>query len=242
MMFDYDYDDCFYEPSEFDEKVEEFKDYLRQSVKEEVQQKIERLEKENAELRGVRDNWDKVKRGYEAKQIELERKIADCEYDVKRKRLEGLFEACGMNVILYSAYPKAVYKTKCDKCDENRKVSFYSPSGREYKEDCECAKYYLKYSPSAYYCTEFRVNRHKTKENPYPLMMWFKKYKDCSDDYDGYTYDSSNLCKCIYNGEDFAELEERKTSIYFRDEEDCQKYCDWLNNKNGITDDMEDKR
>ena len=94
MMFDYDYDDCFYEPSEFDEKVEEFKDYLRQSVKEEVQQKIERLEKENAELRGVRDNWDKVKRGYEAKQIELERKIADCEYDVKRKRLEGLFEAC----------------------------------------------------------------------------------------------------------------------------------------------------
>ena len=31
----YDYED-YYEPSEFDEKVEEFKDYLRKSVKQET--------------------------------------------------------------------------------------------------------------------------------------------------------------------------------------------------------------
>ena len=146
-----------------------------------------------------------------------------------------------MNVILYRVDYRYVYKPKCDKCDENRKIHFSSPSGREYEEDCECAKRYLKYLPKPYYCTEFRVNRHKTKENPYPLMMWFKKYNDYSDDYDGYTYDASDLCRSIYNGEDFNEIEKRKTYTYFRDEEDCQRYCDWLNNKNGITDDMEVK-
>ena len=38
----YDYED-YYEPSEFDEKVEEFKDYLRQSIKEETLNEIEKL-------------------------------------------------------------------------------------------------------------------------------------------------------------------------------------------------------
>lgn len=47
MYPDYDY----YEPSEFDSKVEELKDYLRVSVKGETQSKIERLESENNRLR-----------------------------------------------------------------------------------------------------------------------------------------------------------------------------------------------
>ena len=49
-MSNWDFDD-YYEPSEFDEKVEEFKDYLRESVKEETQNKIKRLEADNQRLR-----------------------------------------------------------------------------------------------------------------------------------------------------------------------------------------------
>lgn len=41
----------YYEPSEFDEKVEEFKDYLRESVKKDTLDKIERLTNENNTLR-----------------------------------------------------------------------------------------------------------------------------------------------------------------------------------------------
>lgn len=40
----------YYEPSEFDAKVEELKDYFRESVKNETQSKIERLESENKRL------------------------------------------------------------------------------------------------------------------------------------------------------------------------------------------------
>lgn len=41
----------YYEPSEFDEKVEEFKNYLRESVKKDTLDQIDRLEKENKKLR-----------------------------------------------------------------------------------------------------------------------------------------------------------------------------------------------
>lgn len=51
----YDYED-YYEPSEFDEKVEEFKDYLRKSVKQETQDTIEKLNSENQKLKQQNDN------------------------------------------------------------------------------------------------------------------------------------------------------------------------------------------
>lgn len=234
----YDYED-YYEPSEFDEKVEEFKGYLRESVKKETQELIEKLQKENAELRDVKDNWESVKRDYESKQRELQREIYACKQNAARMRLDQLFESCGMNVILYRPSSFSVYKQKCDKCDDNRYIHYKSPSGRDNKEECECAKSFLKYKPSPEYLCEFRVNRYGSDSKKYPLMMWFKKYRDYADDYDGYTYDSSNLCKFVYDNQDFEEIrKERKTSVYFRDEKKCQEYCDYLSKLNGVTEDM----
>lgn len=50
----YDYED-YYETSEFDEKIEEFKDYLRESVKKETQDKIENLNIENQRLKKLNE-------------------------------------------------------------------------------------------------------------------------------------------------------------------------------------------
>lgn len=231
----------YYEPSEFDKKVEEFKDYLRESVKKETQELIEKLQKENAELRDVRDNWESVKRNYENKKRELQKEISNCKYEAARMRLEELFEFCGMNVILYRPTGEYVYNPKCNKCDNDRYIHFKSPSGKDYKEDCTCAKRFWKYKPEPYYCSEFRVNR-RSDTVKFPIMMWFKKYKDYNHDYDGYTYDSSNFCRFIYNGEDFETVESNDKYAYFRDEEKCQEYCDYLNKKNGITDLMTTER
>ena len=46
----YDEED-FYEPSEFEEKVNELKNCLRESVKEETQREIERLQRDNERLK-----------------------------------------------------------------------------------------------------------------------------------------------------------------------------------------------
>lgn len=51
----YDYED-FYEPSEFDEKITELKDYLRDSVKQEIQDQIASLQRENENLKNENGN------------------------------------------------------------------------------------------------------------------------------------------------------------------------------------------
>ena len=53
-----DFED-YYEPSEFEQQVEEFKDSLRRSFKQETQELIERLRKENEELREFIEVFDK---------------------------------------------------------------------------------------------------------------------------------------------------------------------------------------
>lgn len=135
----YDYED-YYEPSEFDEKVEEFKDYLRQSIKEETQNEIEKLRKENEALQKIKRDWDNLVKEYEDKKRELEYKIRECESKASSKRLETLFEETGMNVIMYKPDYNHVYGKKCNKCDDDRYIHFSSPSGKDYTEDCECAK------------------------------------------------------------------------------------------------------
>lgn len=234
-----DFDDYYYEPSEFEQQVEEFKDSLRKAVRQETQDLIETLRQENEELREVRDNWEEVKRGYEAKQRELQNEIYACKQNVARMRLEQLFEMCEMNVILYRPSSFYVYKPKCNKCDDNRYVHYKSPSGKDNREDCECAKSFRKYEPCPEYLSEFRVNRYGSDNKQYPLLMWFKKYRDYKDDYDGYTYESSDLCRFVYNNEDFEEvMENHNTSVYFKDEEKCKEYCEFLSKLNGVTEDM----
>ena len=234
----WDYED-FYEPSEFDELVEEFKDGLRKSVKEEFQQELEKLKKENEQLREVKANWNKLQAEYENKNRELECKIYECKSNAARMRLEELFEHCDMSMILFKPGSNSVYLPKCSRCDDERYIHYKTPSGKDAKELCDCARSYIKFKPTAYYCTEFRMNRRTDDKNKYPLMMWYKRYRDYGSDYGGYEFDTSSICRFVFNGESFDEIaKEHGQNAFFRDEQKCQEYCDYLNEINGITDEM----
>jgi len=233
------YDEEYYgEPSEFEQQIDEFKASLYNCVKKEHKDKIEKLEKENQELQGVKKNWKSVESEYKSKIRELENEKTKLEQNAKRMRLEELFEG-EFNIILYRPTYIYVYSKKCDLCDDERKIKFLSPLGKEMKEDCECLKSHTKYEVKPYYCTEFRINRRREK-GEMPLLMWYKKYNDYSSDYDGYSYDSNDLVKKIYSPDmDFETISKKYTyTLYFKNKDDCQKYCDWLNVKNGVTDDM----
>ena len=229
-----EYED-YYELSEFDEKIEEFKDCLRKSIKEETQELIIKLQEENEKLKDVKNNWESIQHEYENKTKELQKEISNAKAFAARMRLKELFEFCGMNMVLYYPGYDYVYKPKCKKCDDDRNVHFKSPSGRDCKERCSCAEKFKKYSPKPYYCTEFRVDEHINSERKYPMLMWFRPY-DNNNSYDG--YEASYLCEFVYSGEAFEFVEENERRPFFRDKEQCQKYCNYLNNKNGITDDM----
>lgn len=62
----------YYEPSEFDEKIEEFKNYLKESVKKDTLDQIDRLTKENEKLR---DEVSTLKK--ENKELEDRNKVSD---------------------------------------------------------------------------------------------------------------------------------------------------------------------
>jgi len=215
------YDPEFYdEPSEFEQQVEEFKSALVKSVKTEYINEIDRLRKENSQLQETKRNFESIKNEYKNKENQLKIEKEQMERTVRQQRLADLMK--DFNVIMYQAKTKEAYKSKCNKCDENRQIHFCSPSGKEMTEQCECAKYKNKYIPTEHYCYEFRLDNYNNNNK---MLMWFKMKHE--DDYDWCGYESSTLAKTVYNSD--MKFEDMDHYTYFQSKEDCQKYCDWLN-------------
>lgn len=125
----WEYDTGYYEPSEFDEKCEELKDYLRESVTKELKEKLETLQKENERMKDIVANYDTKVRELEAAKEKFEfneRNLREqIGSDVRRERLSKLLE--GFQTTLYQIRNVGVEQPKCDKCDANRNVEFFSP-------------------------------------------------------------------------------------------------------------------
>ena len=220
----FDYDDFYEEPTEFDEQIAEFKAGLMKSVKQEFLDKMDRLEKENASLQDFKKRKEQMEREHQNALIEMRNYIEAETRRVKNAKLRTLLGehlTVGWGLKSIAARPP-----KCDKCDDNRRVHFKSPSGNELTEPCECDKAAHTYKPEELSLVKFymdsekktygeeRVERHFTKAS-----RWF------DSDYDEYV-DSSNIYE---EGTPFEEV--HHYGIVFLDKDTCQKYCDWLNEK-----------
>jgi len=216
------YDEFYQEPSEFEIQVDEFKTSLMKSVKEEFINEMEEIKKENEELQEVKTNFLAVKSDYETKKRQLENEYQTLKNNVRRERLVDLLK--DHKITLYKAYSKRVLPPKCDKCDSRRKIEYISPLGRKTHEECLCAESKTVYYPNEFVRYEFKLNRDGKD-----LSAWYRQY---SDDEDGFVYDSSIYADKIYNSEmKFEDL--KQYSTFFKTEEECQKYCDYLNSKEG---------
>lgn len=218
---DYDYYEEFYgETSEFAEKIEELKDSLMESVKDEIHTELVQLKKENLELQEIKNNFDEIKSKYRMKELEFERELESIEKKVRKERLSELTKDIQIN--RYKARVKRKEKLpKCDKCDEERKRWFTKPSGRPDYEFCECDEEYLVYHPERYIMVEFSDLDNKNM---------FYEIRTTYDDEEDYFYlsKSGTHAEAIYKeGMNYRDLNIRKT--FFDTEEDCRKYCDWLN-------------
>lgn len=213
------YEEDFYrEPSELEVQMEQFKESLMKSVKEEFVAEMERLKTENAVLQSVKKDFENIKRDYESKKYELENERNDLQRKVRRERLVDLLEE--HKVTMYKAYSKREYPKKCDKCDANRKIKYTTPLGREASEDCLCNKGKTVYFPQEFIRYEFRLNRDKNG-----LTAWYRQY---SDDEDGFVHESSIHADIIYSSDmRFEDL--KQYSTFFKTEEECMAYCEFLN-------------
>ena len=217
-MWDYpDYDDFYGEPSEFETQISEFKDSLKKSVSHEWIDKMNALEKENAELQEVKRNFEAIKSDYEKKKRECEwekeRVIKNAEYEARRTRLRDLMK--DVQKIFWDVSYTYKYGAKCDKCNDNRQISYKTPSGREAFEDCECAKRIQIVEPRMQMLYEIALR----DRNNSTVQTWFQEHKGDNDDY--YT-------RTDYFGEKITK-DKKKQRVTFIDQVEDKSFATVIN-------------
>ena len=221
----YEFDDYF-EPGEFDEKIEELKNELRESVKKEINDEIEKLRKENKELQGIKNNFESIKRGFERKKEECERVMKDAEHRAKHARLAELMEQ--MKLVLWSVTCETRYKRKCNKCDCWRNVKVTLPSGNTVSDTCICAKTARVYHPKENVLYEIA-------DRGLDFRVWYKERGDKGKEY--FIADTIAVIpsKIIDRNKNFEEINKKEVyGIFFTSFEECQEFCSYLNKKEGV--------
>ena len=210
----------YYEPSEFDILMDGFKDSIRENVKQEIKEKIERLEKENAELRDVKEKWEDVKRYHEEAICELKREKERVRKELESEKINKLLESLAFTA--YRPLAKTEMIPKCDKCDENRKIYFTSPMGRKMSEDCTCAARKVTYTPS-----EESLYRFYVRSSGEVSELVFTRKEE--GDWNRYDYWDA----LYFELPDDLEKVSPSCAV-FVNLSDCEKYCDYWNNKKTV--------
>ena len=234
----YEYDTGYYEPSGadifFDEMKEKFREYLTDDIKYE----LERLSKENAELKEKND-----KLSDENRKLNLEKRNAEWSKETIRKEVENEFYNKNVddvfkdrleNIDIWFADYVAHNQPKCKYCNNDRKRVYKDPDGFEIEVACNCGNYIHRYEPNTAtfdtlrYC--IKPSRYSSERKIY-VNDW-SLYKP-NNTYRDYGYGDFKILHIVDIFDDDT-IDLRNTLSYgekigFKTEEECQRYCDWLN-------------
>ena len=214
------YDEFYHEPSEFEELIWELKESLKESVKEEFIEELESLKRENKNLQDIKRNFNSIKLDYERKERQLEIEKSNMEREVRNARLSELTK--DHKVIMHKVGTKWIDMPKCDKCDENRRIYYETPLGKRTFEKCDCDFRKTEYHPEEHIMVEFNIRNG--------VNAWYELKDKSNREY--MSLDRlTTYAKHIYKNEMDYEDIESIYDIFFKTKEECQKYCDWLNEK-----------
>lgn len=224
--------DIFYEEeTEFDERINELKDSLRNQVKDEIKNRIEELTKRNEELEKKQKNLNSLEKEYQDKikkfEYEKEQIIINTKREMYNAKLEQFLDFIFEHQALYKVESEFVIQKKCPYCDDNRYIKVKDILGREYRASCKCSDYKIKYLVK-----ESNLNLYFCKRKGTTFKMILKANDDdyCQTRIFGFdgeecTMDVHYLC------EKFEESNppENRYAAYFTSKEEAQKYADYLN-------------
>lgn len=229
------YDDEFYnEPSEFEMQMEEFKEGLAKAIKSEFLEEMECLKKENRNLQEIKEHFEQIKRDYERKKSECDRVMFEASEKAKRMKIEELMEH--FKVFFWRPDWEYLYGPKCDKCDENRRIDVVLPSGKTVKDECQCGK------SSMRVMLPERMVRHEFADRKQGIAAW---YRACGKE--GERYYTLDCIRSVFAEKnmvqpgtsfDVLEKKENQQDLLFASREECLAYCEFLNEKNGVTSDV----
>lgn len=218
-----EYEDFYDEEYEyFDNTIADLKEQLKKEVKQEIQDKIATLEKENAKLQNIKKNWKKIEQEYQNKINETEREkqyiLDNAKREIYNATLKDLFDNCEYFSKIYKVDTKYMPQEKCNKCDEDRKLSVSDCYGRKHKVNCKCSASKCLYIATENTTTQIYVQKEAKRDDFAFNIREDSEYvygrkiskEDVLEKFD------KNKVKGYYN-------------TYFTTLEEAQKYADYLN-------------
>lgn len=229
------YEDFYNEgPSDYELFMNDLKETLKKSIKDEFIKEMDKLRAENKKLQNVKENFEKIKLDYAHKEQELKAREQDMEKNLARKKIMELATIADMKAQIYYIDDDTAYLPKCDKCDENRLIHFKSPTGKDCTEPCpDCGTTYHKYYVKPVDTMKILFpNDPAIRRVAYYLRHdhWGETYSyDLQDIYRGSAadYDASDGYKMHHTAFESKEL--------------AQKICDRINKERGIPENAEVK-
>lgn len=208
----HEYDDYFPDPTPYEEEIDALVSAVKESVHEDIRNKLERLERENAELRPIKERMKEIELGRIREKHELESTKLNALNDAKKMRLKDLLK--DYRAVIYAVDYFAVHKPKCDLCDNERRIAYKTPLGKAAKEDCTCREHTYRYelreiaaASIEHYSPEGNIHVNYYDDDREERIMNYHMYKPG------------------------MELEKVTRWTYFEDKNDAQAYCDWLTEK-----------
>lgn len=211
------WDEDWYEPSEFDIMMDEFKESIKSNARQEIKDEIAGLKNELATLKEVKENWKKIEQENSRLKLEVQRIKEDAERNANKAKLDDLLKDCPFVAYCIDCSFEYVQE-KCDKCDNTRQIHFTSPSGKDYKELCSCAQKKMIYSPREIQLYGLQVPFNSNQQKVKPIYI-------CEKNSDN----SYSLTNCV-DDMDFKRVEDIWRP-FFKDYGRAVEYCEWKNQK-----------
>lgn len=147
--------------------------------------------------------------------------------DTKKARLESLLDL----EYGYTITKEVKYKyPKCDKCDDNRKLHFKSPLGRDFEELCSCSEKEFSYIVDSAQISSFVFDYQGRGDFNNKPSRYYKSSSLTAD----HQYDRNENRIWVYNNmTDITNVIDKQKPQYwnyvFSNKEDAQRFADKLN-------------
>lgn len=235
----YDEEPYYYEPSVADEILMEFQQKMKETLLESVKLDIETIKNENIKLKEENEKYKQRERDITNKENELRYKENNLKTEVAKEfyknnigdTLKQYIEDCEV----WFADVDRYQNNKCNLCNENRELIAKFPNGKTTKTECTCAKYLSKYVPAISTINLIKFYKRDSRYSSERRFYLTRSYSPPDNNYDDYSYQEFKIYHIVDEfNEGIIELHENKKygeKLGFRNIEECQKYCDWLNNK-----------
>lgn len=221
-MTDFNFYDYF-EPSEVDEIIGEASYKLMEHIKTDVNNRLQRVDKENSMLREEIESLKSELQNYKAKESELARRERDLEQDFMKKKWSELSDSLTMTVWGFSYVSKQ--KPKCNCCNDNRKIIFTDANNNEYKVNCKCNQSVTIRVPKEHKLIKMHIHKDRYKEL-YTECYYF----DAEENRDDYICVRTSKQPLTELPENLSTLDPWR--LAFATKELAQEYCDWCNSNN----------